>query len=112
MRSCFITLLSLFSIAIGTSLAQEAQQAQAGQPAQPAQAAKQPEPAAEQPSPLQILTDDNFNNYVMKNNNTSSGTWMIMFFAPWCPHCKHALPNFNQLARDLEGTLNVGTVDW
>lgn len=54
-----------------------------------------------------ILTDENFNNHV---TNTSS--WVVMYYAPWCPHCKHSMPAFDQFAQQLASELNVGIVDW
>jgi len=56
---------------------------------------------------LVVLTDENFNNHV---TNTSS--WVIMYYAPWCPHCKHSMPAFDQFAQQVKGKLNVGLVDW
>ena len=37
------------------------------------------------------LNDNNFDDFV---NNGIKNSWLIMFYAPWCPHCKHFLPEF------------------
>lgn len=57
---------------------------------------------------IKILTDVNFNNHV-KNDGSK---WFIMFFAPWCGHCKRALPAWKDFAEKSTGKVNVATVDW
>ncbi|KAJ3010044.1 hypothetical protein HKX48_007603 [Thoreauomyces humboldtii] len=43
---------------------------------------------------------------------TGSGEpWLIMHHAPWCGHCKNLKPEFDQLAKDVKGQLNIGAVD-
>lgn len=37
--------------------------------------------------------------------------WFIKFYAPWCHHCQALAPNWNQMARELQGRLNVGSVN-
>ena len=37
--------------------------------------------------------------------------WFIEFFAPWCPHCQHLAPVWDQFYRDNKETLNVARVD-
>jgi thioredoxin-like negative regulator of GroEL len=56
-----------------------------------------------------VLNETNFNNYVRKDGKDS---WLIMFYAPWCGHCKHALPKFQEFAAAASGRVNVGLVDW
>ena len=60
-------------------------------------------------SPVVTLTDTNFNNYVVPNENSS---WIVMFYAPWCGHCKHAKPAFEEYSKAAYGKVNVGLVDW
>ena len=35
---------------------------------------------------VSVLTNDNFDNITCAKNS-SKGPWIIMFYAPWCPHC-------------------------
>jgi len=64
------------------------------------------QPHHEEVSTLLTLTDQNFNNYV-----TNTSTSFVMFYAPWCPHCKNAMPAVGDLSKALSGKVNVGTVD-
>ena len=51
------------------------------------------------------LTQSNFDQV------KGTGLWFVMFFAPWCGHCKNALPHFSNSASELKGDVNFGTVD-
>merc|ERR1711935_154365 len=46
-------------------------------------------------------------NFKVKGN----GLWLIIFYAPWCGHCKAAMPDFNKAANALKGNVNLGKVD-
>ena len=37
--------------------------------------------------------------------------WFIKFYAPWCHHCQALAPSWEQMAKDVEGKLNIGEVD-
>ncbi|CAL5226883.1 g9756 [Coccomyxa viridis] len=52
------------------------------------------------------LTDLNFDELV-----TRGGVWFIDVYAPWCSHCRELEPVWQEVARQLEGVVNVGKVD-
>ncbi|KAI5921533.1 thioredoxin-like protein [Camillea tinctor] len=37
--------------------------------------------------------------------------WFIKFYAPWCHHCQAMASNWQQLAKEMKGRLNVGEVN-
>ncbi|KAF6840908.1 disulfide isomerase [Colletotrichum plurivorum] len=37
--------------------------------------------------------------------------WFIKFYAPWCHHCQAMAPNWQQLAKEMTGKLNIGEVN-
>lgn len=37
--------------------------------------------------------------------------WFIKFYAPWCHHCQAMAPTWVQLAKEMQGKLNVGEVN-
>ncbi|KAK3687308.1 thioredoxin-like protein [Podospora appendiculata] len=37
--------------------------------------------------------------------------WFIKFYAPWCHHCQAMAPNWEQLAKEMKGKLNIGEVN-
>ena len=37
--------------------------------------------------------------------------WLVMFYAPWCQHCKKFTPTFERLALELDGLVKVGAVN-
>lgn len=37
--------------------------------------------------------------------------WFVKFYAPWCHHCQALAPNWQQMAKEMKGRLNVGEVN-
>lgn len=37
--------------------------------------------------------------------------WFVKFYAPWCHHCQAMAPNWDEMAREMGGVLNVGQVN-
>ena len=70
---------------------------------------RNPEVPTEGTDSLIDLNKNNFNTKVFENEDDR---WLIMFYAPWCPHCRHAMPTFRELARTLNSHVKVGRVDW
>eukprot|EP01116_Phalansterium_solitarium_P025319 TRINITY_DN9627_c0_g1_i2.p1 TRINITY_DN9627_c0_g1~~TRINITY_DN9627_c0_g1_i2.p1 ORF type:complete len:324 (-),score=13.38 TRINITY_DN9627_c0_g1_i2:130-1101(-) len=56
-----------------------------------------PEPEYYNPNTLVVtLSDANF------TQATSSGRWLVEFYAPWCGHCKQLAPVWDQLATEAK----------
>ena len=53
------------------------------------------------------LTQESFQKLVTQTQEP----WFIKFYAPWCHHCQALAPNWAQMARELQGQLNVGEVN-
>ena len=53
------------------------------------------------------LTQESFQKLVTQ----SQEPWFIKFYAPWCHHCQAMAPNWAQMARELQGQLNIGEVN-
>ncbi|KAK6068576.1 thioredoxin [Seiridium cupressi] len=53
------------------------------------------------------LTAESFQQLV----TMSQDPWFIKFYAPWCHHCQAMAPNWQQLAKEMKGRLNIGEVN-
>ena len=60
------------------------------------------------PTPIVILTEEDFNGKV---NPSETGNWFIMFYIPNCPHCKEAMPLWEEFAYQQVGKVNVAVIN-
>jgi protein disulfide-isomerase len=73
------------------------------EPEKPAKPTKTPNPnGASVP-----LTAESFQTMVTMTRDP----WFIKFYAPWCHHCQAMAPNWEQLAKEMKGKLNIGEVN-
>jgi protein disulfide-isomerase len=98
-------------IAKETEAAKESTSAAPSETSKPAKVAK-PTPAqpTSNPNPSGIsvpLDKEKFQELV----TTTSDPWFIKFYAPWCHHCQAMAPNWQEMAREMQGKLNIGEVD-
>ncbi|SJK86644.1 protein disulfide-isomerase A6 [Babesia microti strain RI] len=54
------------------------------------------------------LTDVTFNQRLLKDIDS---VWFVMFYAPWCGHCKALKPTWDSLASKLGNKVKVAKVD-
>lgn len=77
-------------------------------PAEP-ESPPEPEPEWEEIAPeIHHLTDETFEKFVKKKKHV-----LVMFYAPWCGHCKAFKPAFQEAARELanQKKANLAAVD-
>lgn len=75
-----------------------------------AAAAKKPPKSTAVPNPLGLsvaLTAETFHTEV----TVTQDPWFIKFYAPWCHHCQAMASNWQQLAKEMKGRLNIGEVN-
>jgi protein disulfide-isomerase len=53
------------------------------------------------------LTAETFQKLV----TTTRDPWFVKFYAPWCHHCQTMAPNWAEMAREMQGSLNIGDVN-
>ncbi|KAG8531762.1 uncharacterized protein KY384_003398 [Bacidia gigantensis] len=53
------------------------------------------------------LTQESFQKLVTNTQDP----WFVKFYAPWCHHCQALAPSWLQMAKELQGKLNVGEVN-
>lgn len=75
--------------------------------AKPTPAKTKPTSNANPSGAVEVLTNENFDKTVTNSNDL----WFIKFYAPWCHHCQALAPNWQNLARQMRGHLNIGEVD-
>lgn len=78
--------------------------------AAPAPANAKPTKPTKTPNPNGVsvpLTAESFQTQVTMTQEP----WFIKFYAPWCHHCQAMAPNWVQLAKEMQGKLNVGEVN-
>lgn len=62
------------------------------------------------PNPLGTavsLTQEGFQKLVTNTQDP----WFVKFYVPWCHHCQALAPSWEQMAKELQGKLNVGEVN-
>lgn len=71
---------------------------------------KKPKKPSATPNPLGnsvSLTPESFQKLVTNTQDP----WFVKFYVPWCHHCQDLAPTWQQMAKELQGKLNVGEVN-
>ena len=72
--------------------------------------AKKPKKAAASANPNGISVDLSQESFQKLVTNTQD-PWFVKFYAPWCHHCQALAPSWAQMAKELQGKLNIGEVN-
>ena len=55
---------------------------------------------------VRILRNSDFDNQTLNREN-SNRSGLVMFYAPWCPHCTNMIPTLNKLANEMSHDKNL-----
>ena len=58
-------------------------------------------------TPLILLDGDTFEKEVVQ----SKDIWLVLFYAPWCGHCKAFSPEYEKAAKALKGIFKIAAID-
>ena len=58
-------------------------------------------------TPVILLDGQNFEKEVVQ----SKDIWLVLFYAPWCGHCKAFHPEYEKAARALKGIFKIAAID-
>ena len=58
-------------------------------------------------TPVVLLDGTNFEKEVVQ----SKDIWLVLFYAPWCGHCKAFSPEYEKAAKALKGIFKIGAID-
>jgi protein disulfide-isomerase len=75
--------------------------------ARPTPAKTKPTSNANPSGLVESLTAEKFQKVV----TDTLDPWFVKFYAPWCHHCQALAPTWQNLARQMQGKLNVGEVN-
>ncbi len=53
------------------------------------------------------LNENEFNQRVLGSNES----WFILFYAPWCGHCKKLMPEWEKASGEVDPVINFGKLD-
>ena len=51
------------------------------------------------------LTDENFEHDTQATSGSTTGNFFILFYAPWCGHCKSVKPKLESFAEEIQSEL-------
>ena len=58
-------------------------------------------------TPVILLDGTNFEKEVVQ----SKDIWLVLFYAPWCGHCKAFSPEYEKAAKALKGIFKIAAID-